>query len=757
MASGGIVAGARTKTAASLLALPGGEPVAFALAALVLRLLHLRFTARVLIADDAVFFQQHARRFLDAWAVAGTPAFWPALREAVDHASLQGVVYPLFQSLVYRVAGGVEQGPLLAAQALLGAITVWLSYLTARRAFGLTAARVAGALAAVYAPFVLASGVLLAEALLLTLQAGALYLLVAGLASGRRATLLWGGVAIGVLMLRPAFQYAGPLLGLALVAGGAVDSGGSGRRRLGAGLRRLLPYAVGVSLVAVPWVALNGLVYGSYTWSRTGDAWQQIYWGVYPPNRGWWPPDSPVPPKFGVDSLPGAWAAGMDIHPRDLDYLEAAVQQVRSTPLQAMATEVNKLYQAYLHPFNNYAEAPPLIGPLAVPLHRLLALLALAGLALGWRRPAPALLLGAALLAFGLPYLASHIDVRYIIPPAQVAVLFAGLAGSELWRALRRPGAWRWLAPALALPLVAWALDVAWLTALLPGLAPWRAHLLQTVLVVAGCGAAGWLGGRLLAAGGAPGERRRLVASGLAAGALVAGVYGVQSLYSGDWHEWSARIVPGETVRQTFALPPGWSPPAGSRAEVRLYLQGGSRPDYEPVVRVGGKEVARLGPAFADAGPLRFDRVLMDSAARQGKTRADVPQWYAVPVDVAGLGPGPVAVEVAAEAVAGESGGQPWLRVWGDYPLSTGARLYEGPAVHSRVLGADNAFHKLMATGHPLLWRRSPLAGPRADAARGGGAGWVADDLSAAPGRQSGEYRIRLLILAANGDLLALF
>ena len=190
---------------------------------------------------------------------------------------------------------------------------------------------------------------------------------------------------------------------------------------------------------------------------------------------------------------------------------------------------------------------------------------------------------------------------------------------------------------------------------------------------------------------------------------------------------------------------------------MRLYLQGGSQPDYEPVVRVGGKEVARLGPAFADAGPLRFDRVLMDSAARQGKTRADVPQWYAVPVDVAGLGPGPVAVEVAAEAVAGESGGQPWLRVWGDYPLSTGARLYEGPAVHSRVLGADNAFHKLMATGHPLLWRRSPLTGPRADATRGGGAGWVADDLSAAPGRQSGEYRIRLLILAANGDLLALF
>jgi hypothetical protein len=734
--------------------------VAFALVALVLRLLHLRFTARVLIADDAVFFQQHARRFLDAWAAVGTPGFGAALKESVDHASLQGVVYPLFQSFVYRLAGGIEQGPLLAAQAVLGAVTVWLTYLTARRAYGSAAARVAGALGAVYAPFVLASGLLLAEALLLAIQAGALALLVAGLATGRRSTLLWGGLATGVLMLRPAFQYAGPLLGLALFIGGVLGAEGTYRRRTGAGLRRVLPYAAGVLLVAVPWMAGNGLVFGSYTWSRTGDAWQQIYWGIYPPNRGWWPPDSPVPPKFGVDSLPGAWAAGLDIHPKDLDYLEAAVQQVRSTPLQALATEVNKLYQAYLHPFNNYAEAPPLVGPLAVPAHRLLALLTLTGLALSWRRPAPSLLLGGALLAFGLPYLASHVDVRYTIPPAQVGMLFAGLAGAEIWRALRRRGAWLWLALALALPATAWALDVSRLTAIAPGLAPWRAHLLQTVLMVAGCTGAGWLAGRLLAAGQEPAAGKRLVASGLAAGALLAGVYGVQALYSGDWHEWSTRIGAGEAVRQTFDLPPGWSPPPGSRAEVRLYLQGGAQPAYEPVVRVDGREVARLGRAFGDAGPLRFDRVLMDSAARQGKTRADVPQWYAVPVEVDSLRHGRVSVEVTPEAVAGAAPGAAWLRVWGDFPLTSGSRLYEGPAVHSRILGADNAFHKLMATGHPLLWRRAPLDSPRAAAARrrgAGWAGWVEDDLSDAPGRQSGEYRIRLLVLAPNGDLLALF
>jgi hypothetical protein len=235
----------------------------------------------------------------------------------------------------------------------------------------------------------------------------------------------------------------------------------------------------------------------------------------------------------------------------------------------------------------------------------------------------------------------------------------------------------------------------------------------------------------------------------------VAGVYGAEALYGGSWHEWSTRIGPGETVRQTFVLPPGWSPPAGSRAEVRLYLQGGPRPVYEPVVRVQGREVARLGPAFTDAGPLRFDRVVMDSASRQGKVRADVPQWYAVPVELSLLREGRVTVEVAPEAAPEARPGEAWLRVWGDYPLRE--RVYEGPAVHSRILGADNAFHKLVATGHPMLWRRARLSGGPGEGARGAGGTWGGGDLSEAPGRQSGEYRIRLLVLAPNGDLLALY
>src|SRR5207249_4033397 len=137
---------------------------------------------------------------------------------------------------------------------------------------------------------------------------------------------LLAGISIGVLMLRPAFQYAGALALLGLVAAGIAA-----RLSFASTARLLVPYIAGALVIAAPWLLMNGIVYGQPVWSRTGDAWQQVYWGIYPPNRGWWPPDSPVPPKYGVESLPGTRAAGMRIEVRDLDYLEAAIQQVRAT------------------------------------------------------------------------------------------------------------------------------------------------------------------------------------------------------------------------------------------------------------------------------------------------------------------------------------------------------------------------------------------------------------------------------------------
>ncbi|NBQ63444.1 MAG: hypothetical protein EBU40_14330, partial [Proteobacteria bacterium] len=58
--------------------------------------------------------------------------------------------------------------------------------------------------------------------------------------------------------------------------------------------------------------------------------------------------DAPVPPKYGVESLPEAWNAGLRIQVRDLDYLDAAIDQFISTPVQVTATMTNKLAGALL-------------------------------------------------------------------------------------------------------------------------------------------------------------------------------------------------------------------------------------------------------------------------------------------------------------------------------------------------------------------------------------------------------------------------
>ena len=142
----------------------------------------------------------------------------------------------------------------------------------------------------------------------------------------------------------------------------------------------------------------------------------------------------------------------------------------------------------------------------------------------------------------------------------------------------------------------------------------------------------------------------------------------------------------------------------------------------------------------------------MVAASRQGKSRAEVPQWYGVPLDLAHLAGGSVNLAVGIEGPAGA-----WVRVWGDYPAEPGARVLEAPAIHSRIQGQDDSFQKFVATGHGRIWRRHALAstGTAARIERDGTS--VTDDLSDALGRQTGAFRLRVLIFSGSGELLALF
>ncbi|HET7772141.1 MAG TPA: hypothetical protein VFN74_25435, partial [Chloroflexota bacterium] len=374
--------------------------------------------------------------------------------------------------------------------------------------------------------------------------------------------------------------------------------------------------------------------------------------------------------------------------------------------------------------------------------HRALVWLALIGAALTWRRPAAWALAGLT-LAVSLPFLVSHIDVRYVIPIALAALPFAGLTVAELLRAVQvgRTGG-RFVVCALLGLAIALALTVPVIVGIAPGLEPLTAHRLRTALIVVALGAAGvgagqWLDARLAL---------RVVAGGVAV------VVAIQALYDPSWHEWSAVVRAGERAGQRITLPVGWTLPPGGRAEVRVYAAGPRAQTYTPVLWANGREVARLGPAFTDGGPLRFEERVMLAASRQGKTRAEVPQWYGVPLDATVLSGGSVDLAVGVD-------GPPdtWIRLWGDFAPETGARTLEAPAVHSRIQGQDDSFQKFVATGHGRIWRRHALTstGTSARLERGGTS--VTDDLSDALGRQTGAFRMRVLIFSGRGELLTIF
>ncbi len=799
---------ATTPNRPSYIANPLVIAAATTLVALALRLAHVLTTARAIVMGDSIGFEIHARNFLRTWQALGTADFVPRLLDTIDNASLQGVVYPAVQSLVYLAVGGVQRDPLLVFQAVVGASTVGITAMTAWRVSGPVAAWTSGTILAVYGPHVLASGTLTAEAVLIAIQTVAVWCIVEAIGrtnSRVTQTAMWGvvgGLFLGVTILRPALQFTAVILLGATLVGAALDYLVSFSRNTSNGpsgpnytttseWRRLtitiVATGIGVLMIAAPWWLTNAVAFGQPTWSRTGNSWQQVYWGIYPPNRAWQPQDAPVPPKYGVESLPEARNAGIQVEVGDLDYLDAALDQARATPIQTFATMVDKLAGAWLYPWDPFNEAAPVVATITPLTHRLLLGATVLGLASIWRRPVIGAILAGTLLATWLPYLAVNIDVRYVVTPAPVNAVVAGIsvadlvAASRAWRvhALQRRAtvprrlAWAAITAVVVVTTLAAAGPTGILAALPVGLTPTSAHLMAdgafTVVVGTAMAFAVGVVTAHQMSGAIRVPTRTAAGIGVVAGTALAILAGTRSWFAPYWHEWSIDLRPGDHASQRVTLPADWRTPAGSIIELRLWLQGGRAPRYEPVIRVNGSVVANFRLAFDDAGSLRFPESTLAYARLQGKVRADLPQWYAVRLDPAVLDAGRLDIDVEASPVADATGSpsDAWIRVWGDFTPSTpraawdavdptAAETFEGPALFSRRAGADHSVFKYYATGDTLIWRRTPLRGTtarptllRADAAT--------PNLIDATRLREGSLRMRVVVLDPTFALVAAF
>ncbi len=181
-----------------------------------------------------------------------------------SEAFYQAPLYPYFLALVYAVfgGGGGSEGSLLAVrllQAVLGAVTVVLLAVLARRLFGsVTAGRAAGVLAALYGPAIFYVPLLLKSTLTLLALTGAVLLLsphplapspappapLPG-RGGNRKRILWAGFLFGVsALLQENLILLVPCAALWLLLPGAEEPR---RRRLAAAGVLVLGAVLGVA------------------------------------------------------------------------------------------------------------------------------------------------------------------------------------------------------------------------------------------------------------------------------------------------------------------------------------------------------------------------------------------------------------------------------------------------------------------------------------------------------------------------------
>jgi 4-amino-4-deoxy-L-arabinose transferase-like glycosyltransferase len=219
--------------------------------ALVARLAVIAADSGYIPQQDAWDYDRHAR------SIADGEGFPPSYYAADGGPSaLRAPGYPYFLGLVYSFTGdSITAGRI--ADALLGVLAVWLTYLIVRRLWGARPALVAAATAAVFPPLVLLSRDLLSESLFIALELGTVLAVV----EYRRLRDLRWAVAAGLLGgLAALTRNPGPALAIPVLIGLWVFRPRLSRRAL---VAPALALAVMV-LTVLPWTIRNAVEFGTF-------------------------------------------------------------------------------------------------------------------------------------------------------------------------------------------------------------------------------------------------------------------------------------------------------------------------------------------------------------------------------------------------------------------------------------------------------------------------------------------------------------
>ena len=414
-------------------------------AALLVRLVYFALN---LATNPALDFPILDSLFHHQWAlaiVAGTPD---------EEAFFRGPLYPYLLSGVYRLNGGAIAGALLV-QHFLGALSCVVIYLLSREFFSRVVALTAGGLAAFYWTFVFFEGELLIVTLFVFLVAVSLWLLAVAARTGRMPAIAGAGVALGLAALaRPSILVFYPAVPFVL-------SRATGGRRwrhaavvLGIAAIVIAPAMIrnyAVARAVVP-IATSGGVNFYIGNNETADGRTAIVPGTAAPWMGGNEEAVAIAERGAGRRLS---ATGVSRY-----YFGEGWRWVTSHPVGALLLWTKKLILFWEGPersnekFMYFFWRRAGIGKVPMPGFWLVAPLALAGMALLWRRRRDLRLLYLFSATYMLGVLVFFVNARLRLPVVPVLIIFAAWTLCTLFVTLKARRYRAALAP-LALTLIA--------------------------------------------------------------------------------------------------------------------------------------------------------------------------------------------------------------------------------------------------------------------------------------------------------------
>lgn len=342
-------------------------------------------------------------------------------------------LYPYFLAVLSFVDGGIAW--VWNVQAVLGAATVFLIYLSARRLYGFNAAAYAGILAAFYGPLIFYSAAILPTSLLAFIHSIFIYFLVRAVQTGRLLDFLVAGFVMGaaavaranVLLVLPAFAF---FFG-----------------RVGGWRRGFKYFLAGLFLALIPLFGAN-LFMGSHT-PFTANAGYNLFIGNNPGSNGLFVPMSELLNSSGgsLNVAGGSFkpssriiGAGNDdmlwigkvwgfVSGDPIGFVKLAG---RKTLLFFDSYEIPQIYNYGVYTRDSFIRVLPsfsFVGPLG-----------LFGLIVGlWRKKG--FFVGVYAVFFSISVIAFFVTSRYRIPVIPAFIIFAGYALSIVlgWFSKRVP------------------------------------------------------------------------------------------------------------------------------------------------------------------------------------------------------------------------------------------------------------------------------------------------------------------------------